>query len=98
MLDYLDQLCAAIVARDDAAVRRLLEHALARKLPRDVREEALAILALPRQSLRAPMKTFWYRYVTEQLSRLDPSSAPTAQLDLPLPLRPSCQSRMHEDD
>ncbi len=67
LLVYLDQLCSALVARDDNEVRRLLEHVLAGTLPREVREEVRAILALPRQSFRAPVKTFWYSYVTEHV-------------------------------
>ena len=83
MLEYLDRLCAALIARDDAEVRRLLQHALVSKLPRDVVEEALSISALPRHSLRAPMKTLWFRHATERLLRFDAPFASDAQLDLP---------------
>ena len=91
MLEYLDRLCAALVARDDAEVRRLLQHALVSKLPRDVIDEALSIIALPRHSLRAPMKALWFRYTTERLLRFDASFASDTQLDLPFspPLHPA---------
>ena len=43
MLDYLDSLCAALLARNGTEIRRLLRHPLARALPRRVREEGYAI-------------------------------------------------------
>ena len=43
MLAFLELLCEALVARDAEEVRRLLEHPLARALPRHVRNEARTI-------------------------------------------------------
>ena len=37
MLDYLDSLCAALLARNGTEIRRLLRHPLARALPRRAR-------------------------------------------------------------
>jgi hypothetical protein len=83
VLEYLDRLCAALVAREDDEVRRLLEHELARRLPRACVEEALAIIALPPESFRAPMKTLWFRHATERLTDAESRSAAEAQLNLP---------------
>lgn len=83
MLELLDLLCAALIARDDDDVRLLLRHPLGRELPREVREEAMAITALPSESHRAPMKTLWFRYAMEQMRNDDGAFVPSPQLDLP---------------
>ncbi len=83
MLEFLDLLCAALIARDDEDVRLLLRHPVGRELPREVREEALAIAALPVESHRAPMKTLWFRYAMEQLQRDEFAFLHSPQLDLP---------------
>ena len=57
MLDYLDSLCAALLARNGTEIRRLLRHPLARALPRRVREEGYAIARAGPESLRAPVQT-----------------------------------------
>jgi hypothetical protein len=56
MLDYLDSLCAALLARNGTEIRRLLRHPLARALPRRVREEGYAIARAGPESLRAPCR------------------------------------------
>ncbi|MBC7792029.1 MAG: hypothetical protein H7Z74_18945 [Anaerolineae bacterium] len=90
MLEFLDLLCAALIARDDEDVRLLLKHPIGRELPREVREEALAIAALPAESHRAPMKTLWFRYAMEQLQRDEFAFLHSPQLDLPfMPPLPS---------
>ncbi|MGI9077331.1 MAG: hypothetical protein ACR2G6_08385 [Gemmatimonadaceae bacterium] len=90
MLELLDLLCAALIARDDEDVRLLLRHPVGRDLPREVREEALAIVALPAQGYRAPMKTLWFRYAIEQLQRDEFAFLHSPQLDLPfMPPLPS---------
>ena len=90
MLEFLDLLCAALIARDDEDVRLLLRHPVGRELPREVREEALAIAALPVESHRAPMKTLWFRYAMEQLQRDEFAFLHSTQLDLPfIPPLPS---------
>ena len=57
MLDYLDSLCAALLARNGTEIRRLLRHPLSRALPRRVREEGYAIARAGPESLRAPVQT-----------------------------------------
>ena len=98
MLDYLDRLCAALLGREVAEIRRLLRHPLARTLPRIVREEAQAIAAAPARSLRAPIQTLRFYQQTMQLlaepaearSAGIPDVAPrpeepaAAQLELPI--------------
>lgn len=67
LLAYLESLCAALLARDAAAIRRHLRHPLARTLPRSVRDEALAIARLGERTLRAPVNTLRFYHQTTQL-------------------------------
>jgi len=67
MLAYLEELCTALLAHDTMAVHRLLAHPLARGLPRQVREEALAISRASSASLRAPIHTLRFYHQTLQL-------------------------------
>jgi hypothetical protein len=67
MLAYLEELCSALLAHDAAAVHRLLGHPLARSLPRQVREEALAISRAHPSSLRAPIQVLRFYHQTLQL-------------------------------
>jgi len=67
VLDYLDRLCAALLGREVAEIRRLLRHPLVRALPRGVREEAQAIAAAPSHSLRAPIQALRFYQQTIQL-------------------------------
>jgi hypothetical protein len=67
MLAYLEDLCSALLAHDAAAVYRLLANPLARSLPRQVREEALAISRANPSSLRAPIQVLRYYHQTLQL-------------------------------
>ena len=67
MLDYLDGLCAALLARNGTEIRRLLRHPLARALPRRVREEGYAIARAGPESLRAPVQTLHYYHQTLHL-------------------------------
>ena len=89
MLGYLDELCAALLARDSDAIGRLLRHPLARALPRKVREEALAIRRAGPSSLMAPVNTLHFFHQTAHVlgARGDPASrgargADTDQLEL----------------
>lgn len=68
MLAYLEELCSALLAHDSAAVLRLLGSPLARSLPRQVREEALAISRANPSSLRAPIQVLRYYHQTLQLA------------------------------
>ncbi len=67
MLDYLDGLCAALLARNGTEIRRLLRHPLARALPRRVREEGHAIARAGPDSLRAPVQTLHFYHQTLHL-------------------------------
>jgi len=94
MLDYLDGLCAALLARNGTEIRRLLRHPLARALPRRVREEGLSIARSDPESLRAPVQTLHFYHQTLNLlgARSAPATAarPAApageggQLEMPL--------------
>jgi hypothetical protein len=67
MLDYLDSLCAALLARNGTEIRRLLRHPLARALPRRVREEGYSIARAGPESLRAPVQTLHFYHQTLHL-------------------------------
>lgn len=75
MLDYLDGLCAALLARNGTEIRRLLRHPLARALPRRVREEGYAIARAGPESLRAPVQTLHFYHQTLHLLGARPSAA-----------------------
>jgi hypothetical protein len=72
MLAYLEELCAALLAHDAGAIHRLLAHPLARSLPRQVREEAIAISRAQPTSLRAPIQTLRFYHQTLQLRASEP--------------------------
>jgi hypothetical protein len=73
MLDYLDGLCAALLARNGTEIRRLLRHPLARALPRRVREEGYAIARAGPESFRAPVQTLHFYHQTLHLLGARPS-------------------------
>jgi len=75
MLDYLDSLCAALLARNGTEIRRLLRHPLARALPRRVREEGYAIARAGPESLRAPVQTLHFYHQTLHLLGARPTAA-----------------------
>ena len=58
MLQYLDALSAALVARDRPALRDLLAHPLASELPNDVRKEIDECLTFAVRS--APLSTLHF--------------------------------------
>jgi hypothetical protein len=91
MLAFLDSLCAALIARDAARIRRLLGHPLARALPRAVRDEANAIAnGVPRR-FTAPLQAMRLYHQTAHLLgvRGDPAirtpslNAGRRQLEMP---------------
>ena len=94
MLDYLDGLCAALLARNGTEIRRLLRHPLARALPRRVREEGYSIARSGPDSLRAPVQTLHFYHQTLHLLGARPAVAHTEaaaaergtdrQLEMPL--------------
>ena len=67
MLAYLEDRGGALIAHDTDAVQRLLAHPLARSLPRQVREEAIAISRATAASLRAPIQTLRFYHQTLQM-------------------------------
>jgi hypothetical protein len=75
MLDYLDGLCAALLARNGTEIRRLLRHPLARALPRRVREEGYSIARSGPDSLRAPLQTLRFYHQTLHLLGARPAAA-----------------------
>lgn len=75
MLDYLDGLCAALLARNGTEIRRLLRHPLARALPRRVREEAHAIARAGAETFRAPIQTLHFYHQTVHLLGARPVEA-----------------------
>ena len=74
MLDYLDGLCAALLARNGSEIRRLLRHPLARALPRRVREEGFAVARAGPDSLRAPVQTLHFYHQTLHLLGARPAA------------------------
>ena len=104
LIRYLDRLHAAIEDRDPASARRLLAEPDAVHLPREVREEALALSGESMTSFRAPLHLLRYYHRTVQLLRAPPAQAdadsdrPQLELELPPPrsqgsLRISDQAR-----
>ncbi len=97
MLDYLDSLCAALLARNGTEIRRLLRHPLARALPRRVREEGFAIARAGPGSFRAPVQTLHFYHQTLHLlgarntaARADmnvTSERPGTERQIEMPLR-----------
>ena len=101
MLDYLDGLCAALLARNGTEIRRLLRHPLARALPRRVREEGYAIARAGPESFRAPVQTLHFYHQTLHLlgarpatarteggsqAAAEPANSESRQIEIPLPL------------
>ena len=80
MLDYLDGLCAALLARNGTEIRRLLRHPLARALPRRVREEAHAIARAGTDTFRAPVQTLHFYHQTVHLLGAHPGAAGASEL------------------
>jgi uncharacterized protein YbjT (DUF2867 family) len=78
--DMLEALVAAVAERDMVRVRRLVLGPLA--LPREVREEVLAVASLPRESFRVPVALWRYVYVQQQLLVEPSRQCDPAQLEL----------------
>lgn len=71
LLVVTERLYDAIASRDATHVRALLESAAATSIPRQVREEALAIVALPASSYRVPMALLRLHHRLTELARVD---------------------------
>jgi hypothetical protein len=67
MLAYLDALCAALLARNAIEIFRLLGLPDARKLPRAVREEAIAIAKAGPDGFHAPINALHLYYKLSHL-------------------------------
>jgi len=67
VLAFLDTLCTALLARDAQQILELLEHPLARALPRQVREEALLIARRGGRAMIAPVQTLRLYHQTAHL-------------------------------
>lgn len=94
MLDYLDGLCAALLARNGTEIRRLLRHPLARALPRRVREEGYAIARAGPESFRAPVQTLHFYHQTLHLLGARP--AVRAEAERASEASPASESRQIE--
>jgi hypothetical protein len=70
-LVYVAELYDAVCRRDEEGVAFLIESARASWIPREVREEALAIARLPRESFRAPIRLLMYMRKLEELTVWD---------------------------
>ena len=77
-----EKLHDAVVQRDAALVRALLDIPAASSIPREVREEALTLMALPAASFRAPMQLLQFHHRLIELSR-ETEHQERAQLELP---------------
>lgn len=73
----------AVVGRDVERVRTLLDAAGAMRLPHEVREEALAIVALPPTSYRVPMSLLRFHHRLTQLAEAEERDADPAQMEIP---------------
>ena len=67
MLAFLDSLCTALLARDTQQILDLLQHPLARALPRQVREEAMLIARRGGRAMIAPVQTLRLYHQTAHL-------------------------------
>ncbi|HEU5173995.1 MAG TPA: hypothetical protein VFT96_04500 [Gemmatimonadaceae bacterium] len=75
LLAAVERLYDAVVSRDAAVVHALIDSAMATRIPREVREEALAITALPAGSARVPMALLRYHHRLTQLAGPDDRDA-----------------------
>ena len=65
---YLEEVEDAVLARDALRITALLRKRTATHLPREVREELLAISRMSRDSLRAPIKFLRFQHRMAQLA------------------------------
>jgi hypothetical protein len=84
MLAFLDALCAALLARHSIEILRLLGLPDARKLPRDVREEAVMIAKAGPESFLAPVQALHLYYKLSHLvnesAELDDTEEPKRRI------------------
>jgi len=95
---YLDELEDAVVARDAMRITSLLRKRTATHLPREVREELLAISRMSRDSLRAPIRFLRFQHRMTQLAA-GGEKLLTAQTEMALDApSPSGAARRREAD
>lgn len=68
VLAWLDLLRSGVAARDEVFVWELLGYRASRAVPREVLEEALALVRAPFGSFRAPMVLLRFAYVMQRLA------------------------------
>ena len=74
-LGHARALLAAVAGRDEARVRALTRSSHASWIPRAVREEARAIVRLPRGRERHPTRLLTYIRLLERLAEYDEAQA-----------------------
>lgn len=83
LLVVTERLYDAIMARDAGMVRALIDTSIASSIPREVREEALAVLTLPASSYRAPMRLLQFQHRLTELLRDADVEAAMGQMEIP---------------
>jgi hypothetical protein len=97
-LAYLEEIEHAVLAREALRITALLRKRTATHLPREVREELLALSRAPRESLRAPVRFLQFQHRMTQVA-LAGEPLPTAQTELGLePPRPAGLVRLRMDE
>jgi hypothetical protein len=97
-LVYLEEVEHAVLERESLRITALLRKRTATHLPREVREELLALSRAPRQSLRAPVRFLQFQHRMTQLA-IAGEPLPTAQTELGLdPPRPTGIVRLRMDE
>ena len=86
MLAFLDSLCTALLARDTQRILELLQHPLARALPRQVREEAMLIARRGGKAMIAPVQALRLYHQTAHLMGAcsDPATDGSSKDSVPL--------------
>jgi hypothetical protein len=79
----LEEIETAVLGRQALRITALLRKRTATHLPREVREELLALSRAPRESLRAPVRFLQFQHRMTQLA-LAGEPLPTAQTELHL--------------
>jgi len=85
-LVYLDQIEAAVLAREPLQITALLRKRTATHLPREIREELLLLSRASRDSLRAPIRFLQFQHRMRQLAA-GGEGLPTAQIEMPFGAR-----------
>ncbi|HEY4218580.1 MAG TPA: hypothetical protein VGM67_15675 [Gemmatimonadaceae bacterium] len=94
---YLGELEDAVLARDSLRITSLLRKRTATHMPREVREELLAISRMSRESLRAPIRFLRFQHRMTQLAA-GGEQLLTAQTELRLESRQGSGEIRRRDD